>query len=231
MRPPCAVFALSPSCCLALLACTGAPPPATPDLPVLCRQLVAAAPDAWTPALQALHRHGRAAAAPLVDAIRRDPAAPGAGAAVALLGMLDKPGAAPFLLELVGERGTLALEAALALGRLGEPQARAMLVRCADDRFADATLRTAAACAAVRPGAGAEVAPLLHGVMVAATPAGQTRQRELGLPDKPRWAYERYLIQQLLRDCNPGDPGFDTDAPWAELERAGTRLGTWLAQR
>lgn len=204
----------------------GSPAPVVRD----CDALVAAEPQHWPERLAAVHAHGTAASRHLVTALARRPDAAGAQAAVALLGRIGDDGAARFLASLVTDRGPLAVEAALALGELPAPGAVGTLVGCARDRFADATLRTAAACAAVRLGARTEVADVLRGVMLAGTPAGQDLQRQLGLPDKPRWAYERYLIQRLLRDEAPGEPLFDTDAPWRELERAADRLSDWLAK-
>ena len=222
----------------ALLAgCATPPPPApvpqpqTPEATPLtrdCDALVQAAPGEWTERLAAVHRAGHAAAGPLVAALERSPAGAGAQAAVALLGRIGDPAAGAYLVGLVEDRGDLAMEAALALGELRHEAARPTLIQCATDRFADATLRTAAACSAVRLGARREVADILRGVMLAGTPAGQRLGKTLGLPGKPRWAYERYLIQRLLRDEAPEIESFDTDAPWSDLERAAQRLTAWL---
>lgn len=232
---------------LAGAACNSSPPidpgngeaaangdePAAADLDTAARDLVAAAPANWSAQLVEVAAHGAAAGPALVAAIDRNRAGPGAAPAVALLGRIGDDEAGAFLLGLVADRGALALEAALALGHLtATADLTAMrqraLVTVANDRFADPGVRTAAACSAIRLGARAEVAALVRGVLLAGTPTGRELQQELGLPLRPRWAYERYLIQRMLRDVNPELPGFDTDAPWADLQAAADRITAWL---
>ncbi|MCR9246768.1 MAG: HEAT repeat domain-containing protein [bacterium] len=222
--------------CGLAFACAGGPAP-QPEEPVApanetvradCEALLKAPPGEWAAKLGPAHRHGDAATPVLLELLDRDPAAPGARAVVALVGKLGDPQAAPALIDLLEDRGDLAIEAALALGWLDHSTSREALVATVRDRFADATIRTAAACSAVRLGERAVAADLIAAVLVAGTPAGQESSRQLGLPVKTRWAYERYLILRVLRDVAPELEGFDTDAPWSDLEAASQRVAAWL---
>jgi HEAT repeat protein len=194
--------------------------------------LLASGPDAWASGLAPVLAMGREAAPGLVAGLQRQPGAPGAQAAVAALGRTGDEDSVPFLSRLVEERTTLAAEAALALGELRAAAAAPALVACVEDRIADPTLRTAAACALVRCGRRAEATPLLEAVWLAGTPQGAERSQSLGLPERPRWALERYLILRLLLQEGAVElaDGFDTDAPWPELERTARLLVQWLSQ-
>jgi hypothetical protein len=198
-----------------------------------CADLLASPPDEWPMRLEAAYALGPAAGPRLVERLRTGAPAPGAPAAVALLGRLGGEPAIRFLDEQVQDRTDLAVEAALALGELHASGASATLRAAAQDQLADATLRTAAACALVRCGQPAVAAPLLQAVVLAGTPAGQESGRRLGLPVRPRWAHERYLVQRLLQQEGAAElaASFDTDSPWSTLEQVAPRIGAWLARR
>ncbi len=216
---------------LLLAACASAPDQPTATASEACRALVAAAPAEWPERLPAVLALGRAAAPDLIAALQAEPGGDGGQAAVATLGRLGDPRSRPFLLELHRDRGPLATEATLALAALpadDDPVLRELLAATAADRLADPTLRTASACALVALGQRRLAAPIWRAVLLAGTPIGLPLQRELGLPDRPRWALERYLIQrQLLRTAGT-DFGLDTDAPWPDLERVTERVTRWL---
>ncbi len=216
-------------------ACTMAPPaPLTPDGPPAtgdpCALLIAAAPHEWAERLPPVHQLGPTAAPRLLQLLAEQPGAPGAPAAVACLGRLGGDGIGAFLTEQIQQRSALGVEAALALGELRDATSAATLTACVDDRFADATLRTAAACALVRLGERKAATPLLHAVLLAGTPAGVDRQQAMGLPTKPRWALERYLVQRLLLQEGAAEltATFDTDAPWSTLEAVTRSIVAWL---
>jgi HEAT repeat protein len=214
---------------LAGAACGSLPPAAVPEpADDLAAALLAAPPHAWLACAEPLVHRGPAASPALVAALQTHPGAPGAAAAIAVLGRIGDTAAVALLQELVTDRGPLATDAALALGERRAKAAEAVLCACVDDRFADPTLRTAAAVALVRLGRADAAHSLLRGVLLAGTPAGQALQRELGLPEKPRWALERYLVQRMLQQEAGTDFGLETDASWPDLEEAATRITTWL---
>lgn len=226
--------ALLPMLLFACAACSAPsqpaepPPPAAPDHGPLADGLLAAPPHEWLARAEPLLRLGPAGATSLASHLRARPGAPGAQAAIAVLGRLGGDDAVALLQELVTDRGPLAADAALALGELRAKSAEPVLRACVDDRFADATLRTAAACGLLHLGRRDAAAKLLRGVLLAGTPAGQALQHELGLPEKPRWALERYLVQRALLRTAGSDFGLDTDASWPELEQATARVSEWL---
>jgi hypothetical protein len=242
--------------CLLVLACTAcfaapepAPVPGNPKAPVVgenqdpqpaaaspldaaIADLLAAAPADWTARLEAVLAVGASEPAPALGAaVDRDPAAPGAPAALALLGRLGDLRVVPMLTTHVESRTGLAVDAALALGQLRATAAADVLQRCVDDRFVDATVRTAAACALVRTGRPWSAAPWLVAVVRAGTPAGHVDESALGVPSKTRWALERYLVQRLLLDEGQPDLArrLDPDAPWSTLEQLAGELAAWLA--
>lgn len=220
---------------LLLPACASSPPgppaPLAPDaVTEPCGVLVQAPPAEWATVLPPVLALGAAGAAPLIAALQRHPSAPGAQAAVAALGRTGNPAAVPFLLAVVADRGEQAVEAALALGELAPLEHAAALQSVVDDRLADATLRTACACTLLRLGIRRPVAPLIRGVLLAGTPAGQDLQVRLGLPERPRWAHERYLIQRTLRHTAGTDFGLDTDASWPDLLASADRIAVWLQE-
>jgi hypothetical protein len=229
--------AAPPWLAVGLAACAHAGPPVAPPAPApapaAVEALLASPPDAWCERLPPVHALGSAAVPHLLRGLDADPRLPGAPAAVALLGRLGDPSVTGWLAEQVAARSVLAVEAALALGDLHARGALPTLRACVDDRSADATLRTAAACALVRCGDGAAAAPLLSAVVMAGTPAGLAPGRALGLPERPRWALERYLVQRLLllEGASALAAEFDTDAPWTQLEALGPRIGEWSRQR
>lgn len=201
--------------------------------PDACRALLLAPPHEWSTRLPAAYALGKAAAPDLLALLRQDPGSPGAPAAVCLLGQLGGPGVVTALRELVADRSPLGVEAALALGALQDATAIADLRACVEDASADATLRTAAACALVRCGEARAASDLLRGVVLAGSPAGIPLARQLGLPERPRWALERYLVQRLLAQEGAAElsAALDPDASWPQLAAVADRLAAWLAAR
>lgn len=224
-----AVRVASFAAAIVLAACT-APDEAPSTADDAIATLLAAAPHEWSARLPAVHQLGAAAAPRVQQAIREQPEATGAPAAVGLLGLLGGDGTVPFLMEEVDVRSPLAVDAAQALGALHAAAARDVLAECAGDHAADATLRTAAACALARIGAGATAAPLLRAVLLAGSPAGVAPGREQALPERPRWALERYMVQRMLRAEGATELAeqLDPDAPWPALAEITERVVTWL---
>ena len=176
---------------------------------------------------------GRCAAPSLVRALREaSPGAPGAQAAVAVLGALHSPAARRLLEDLVRQGRSLAPEAALALGRLPRAASTvATLAAAVTDHGLDATARSAAAAAlldlrAVEPAAG-----LVEAVLLAATPAGAEAVRREGLPDRTRWALERHMIIEAIARLTRGERfGLDPDSPWPRLERGTRAFQRWVRE-
>jgi len=218
-------------CCL-LAACTSGvatiPPAVDP-----CADLFAAAPHEWSERMAVAHALGADATPRLLALLQDHLAAPGAPAAVCLLGRLGGPGVTDALSTLVADRSSLATEAALALGELRADSANAVLRACVDDASADASTRTAAACALVRCGAAAAAIPMLTAVLLAGSPDGADKTRALGLPERPRWALERYMVQRLLAQEGATELALalDPDASWPALAAVTQRIAAWLAAR
>lgn len=204
-----------------------------PELPPRLAALLEAAAAEWPDRIAASLPMREDEARSLLAAVRRRPTAPGAPAAVAALGRCDRAIDDAVLAEFVADRGNLAIEAALALGERKPPTAADALRAAVADFAADATLRTAAACALARMGHGAEVAPFLAAVLLAGTPAGAAAGARHGLPVRPRWAMERYLVQRLLLREGATDLAhrLDPDASWPALATVTADVVTWLTQR
>ncbi len=193
-----------------------------------CAELLQAEPADWSRCLPAVLRLGPAGAPALADALRRQPDAPGAQAATAVLGQLGGPAAHDTLVELLRGPIELATEAALALGAHAQAGDRALLLELANDRLRDPTLRAACVHSLLRLGSRAELRPLVRAFVLADTPAGRVAQQQVGLPAKSRWAHERYLISSALRHTAGAVLAFDTDASWPQLEAAAARIDAWL---
>lgn len=198
-----------------------------------CADLFAAMPHEWPERLPAVYSIGAPATPRLLALLHERPHEPGAPAAVCVLGRLGGEGVATALRLLVVDRGPLAVDAALALGELRATGAVDALQACVDDAAADATTRTAAACALVRCGHKAAASPLLRAVLLAGTPEGAAIGRDQGLPVRPRWALERYMVQRML--AQEGATGLalalDPDASWPALAAVTERIVAWLAAR
>jgi len=197
----------------------------------VCRELVDARPHQFAERMRAVLDLGHPAAAALARELEATPEAEGVDAALATLGRLGGADATRTLQRFLEGRGPHASAAALALAECPADGVREQLRSTVDDRLADPTTRTAAAAAWIRLGAGNEVRAFVRGVMLAGTPHGQQLEPQLGLPRRPRWAYERYLLQQALRAASGQDFGMDTDAPWDELLAAADRIDAWLKER
>lgn len=214
-----------------LAACAGAP--SQPTTPATITALLAAQADRWADAILAALPISAADTDALAKALQESPGAPGAPAAVAVLGASRHAGGDALLTQFVVDRGALATDAALALGDRKVMAAAAVLAAAMDDRSADPALRTASACALVRLQQARAAQPLLRAVLLAGTPAGEAIGRQLGLPVRQRWALERYFLQRLV--LREGDEAFayalDADASWPELERLAEHFDAWLARR
>lgn len=199
------------------------------DVEATCRALVASEPKDFVVRLQAVLALGPEAGKPLAAALRQRPEADGAEAALAALGRLGGDDARQLLSETVADRAPHAASAALALGECADGTAKATLLEAAEDRLADPTLRAAACASLLRLGTRGEVRRLVRALLLAGTPHGKPLEVETGLPRRPRWAYERYLLQRALLDVAGQDFGLDTDAPWDALLACADRVDAWLA--
>jgi hypothetical protein len=217
---------------LLLSACAASPAPA-PTTPVALRELLAAPAEQWAAAIAKASPLSPADSAALARALQAEPLAPGAPAAVGLLGLHGCDEGDQLLARLVADRGALATEAALALGDRRYLAAEAALADAMSDHAADPALRAAAATSLVRFGRAPLAASFLRAILLAGSPAGAEPARAHGLPQRPRWALERYLIQRML--LREGEPdlaaALDPDASWPELLQLAERLSAWLARR
>lgn len=222
--------------CLGVAACAG-PGPATqraePRLPARLRALLDAVPAEWPERIAASLPMRDEEARDLLAAVCSRPTAAGAPAAIAALGRSGRAFDDSRLADLVADRGSLAIDAALALGERKSAGAVGVLRSAVADFAADATLRTAAACALARFGHGEEVAPFLAAILLAGTPAGAEAGRRHGLPVRPRWAMERYLVQRMLLREGAADLArrLDPDASWPALEQVTGEVVAWLQAR
>lgn len=225
---------------LGLAACANPPQATSPskatDPHGAVTALLAAEPADWLAHTAIVVAIGQPAVPALLDSLQRNASQPGAQAAVAVLGRIGGNDATAGLLAMVAERGPLATEAAQALGELPPganhlPTLRPVLLACTADRFADATLRTAAAASLLRAGERHAIADFVRAVLLAGTPAGQALQQQHHLPEKSRWALERYLLQRALLHAAGEDFGLDTDASWPDLEATTQRISQWLESR
>jgi len=207
------------------------PPAPEVDLEAACAALHDAAPHAWGERLQPVVAAGQAAEAPLVRLLVDRPGAVGAQASIATLGRIGGRQAATLCRRMVEERAPLAIEAALALAELPGAADDEVLLSCVRDRHGDATLRTACACALARRGEREEAPRWIMAIVRAGTPAGLRDESELGVPDKTRWARERYFVQRTLLALGHQDlcDQLDTDAPWPALERLAPLVAARLA--
>jgi HEAT repeat protein len=158
-------------------------------------------------------------------AIRRNLAGPGLQVAVAILGKLGNPRAIPLLEDLLRERSGISGEAALALGRLPSPASRQVLLEEMSYRSGSPLNRTCAAIALMDLDDVDASLPFLRAILLAGTPAGLPLQKELGLPDRARWAHERDLAIEAIGRLFDGETfGLDSDSPWPRLKAAVERM-------
>jgi len=230
------LLVLAMGACALCSACAGNPavaPSGAPTLSARHQALLDSAPEAWPERIAAGLPMQLAEANALLAAVRSQQQAPGAPAAVAALGRCGQAIDDGVLVEFVADRGSLAVEAALALGERKQAMALPALRAAVADLAADATLRTAAACALARMGHGKEAAPFLTAVLLAGTPAGTASGARHGLPARPRWALERYLVQRMLLREGATELArtLDPDASWPALERVTADVEAWLVAR
>src|SRR5690606_32950676 len=159
-----------------------------------------------------------AVASALLDALAARPDGRGAVCAIAVLGESRDDAAREFLLASVAVGGERGREAALALGRCGDPAVIPQLVAAVSDRQLDAATRTACAAALLDLGATAEAVPFLATVILAGTPAGAAERERAGLPDRPRWALERTIAIDAIARHHGDTFGLHPDLAWPDLE-------------
>lgn len=226
---------------LLLAGCTGAAPdpvpgpdpvPETPGPSATVHALAQAPPGDWAHTMPPVLALGAAA----VPALRAELAArgpqPGRQALVAALGATGGAAAAPDLIQLVQQRDPQAAEAALALARTRSRDAIGPLRAAVVDRSADTLLRASAAATLLELGEREEAVPFLVAVLLASTPAGAETDRLHGLPARPRWAHERHIAIDAIRQVCAGETfGLHPDAPWPRLEAGARRFEAALAER
>ena len=201
-----------------------------PDLDQPCLALVASPPERWSETLPAVLVLGPRAAPPLSRALAAKPEAAGRQAALCALGELGNREAVPFLIEQATGDRAHAYEAALALGKLGDPRAVAPLRDLAAAPSRDITVRTAAACALLDLGHDDDAAPLLQAVLLAGTPYGEDSALQCSLPRKSRWALERVLVIDAIARFTGGETfGLDPDASWPRLRDGAQRFAEHIA--
>jgi len=189
------------------------------------RALVDAEPQAWDQAARQFLDQDGPDAGTLLRAMRRDPAGPGMQIAVAILGKLGDARAVSVLEDLLRERSKLSSEAALALGRLPSPQSRGILRKEMLSASNSPLNRTCAAIALLDLGDVNTSLPFLHAILLAGTPYGLDSEKNYGLPDRSRWAHERYLtIEAIARHFDGETFGLDPDSSWPQLKAAADRL-------
>ncbi len=180
-------------------------------------------PADWVDTVPPVLALGEHAAPELVRQLRAHPDAPGRQAALCALGALGNRDASPYLIEQVRGDAPYAYEAALALGRLGDPRAAAPLRAVASDPDHDITNRAASACALLDLGDKEHAVPLIAALLVAGTSFGAAAEAEFGLPSRSRWALERSLCIDAIARYTGGDTfGLDEDASWPRLNAGAT---------
>lgn len=206
---------------------TGSPPLSSEAvLTDLARELVAAPPEAWQASYGALIQGDGDRTQALLRALERQPRGAGVQLALATLGKLGDPAATAYLeAQLSKGNAELSSEAALALGRLPSPASIAVLQAEMDRSRRDPLVRTAAAVALLDLGEVELSLPFLHAILLAGTPYGLALQQEFALPDRGRWAHERYLaISAIGRHFDGETFGLDPDSSWPSLKASVDRL-------
>jgi HEAT repeat protein len=197
-----------------------------------CQALVAAEPSEWPMRWRATQALGPRATTTLVRCLRENQDGPGRQAAIHLLGDWHDPTAAAYLRELVAAKGPDTTEAALGLGKLGDPAVAALLVATVQDRDLATDSRVAAACALLDLGQPRHAVPLMQAVLLAATPYGTELRQAQGLPQKTRWAFERYMMIEAVRRFSNGETfGLDEDASWPRLRDGTAAFVRYAEQR
>ena len=198
-----------------------------------CHALQTAQPHEWNKRIAAVCAFDQPPEKLLIIEFRNMPAAPGGQATLATLGRIGTSESVELCRELVRERAPLAVEAALALGKLPGVPSDTALLACVQDRHSDISLRVAAACSLARHGEQKYAPNFIAAIVRAGTPAGRADEQTFGLPDKSRWARERYFVQYMLRDLGHRDlsDALDTDAPWPALEKLAPQVRKRLSHQ
>ncbi|MHC5063207.1 MAG: HEAT repeat domain-containing protein [Planctomycetota bacterium] len=190
------------------------------------RALVASPAQSWSTNYRRFMGSSGQHSQALLAALQADPRGPGAQIALATLGTLGDPVAAPYLEERLRIGSTEeSSESALALGRLPSPASKELLSEVIRDRQRDPLVRTASAAALLDLHDLEGSMPFLCAILLAGTPAGQGAQAEHGLPDRGRWAHERYMAIEAIRRNFAGETfGLDPDSSWPALSAAVAEL-------
>ncbi len=197
-----------------------------------CKALVAASPADWPGRWRAAHALGPGATRTLVRCLKKDSHGPGRQAAIHLLGDWRDPAAGPYLRELVDANSEEATEACLGLGKLADQRAVGLLVTTVQNHDQAIATRTAAACALLDLRQPRHAVPLMQAVLLAATPYGAGLEQAQGLPQKTRWAYERYMVIEAIRRFSHGETfGLDEDASWPRLRDGTAAFVRYAEQR
>jgi hypothetical protein len=197
------------------------------------RNLVRAAPADWQSRWQRVHKMGKSATPAILRALREDPQGAGAQAAVHLLGEAADGRAKPYLLDLMSGGTELGTEAALALGKLNDPESIDSLQATVRRAATPMTTRAAAAAALVSMGKGPSIVSFLEAIFLAASPHRGTSSRQHKIPaTKTRWAHERYMIIEALRRRYDGKTfGLDEDSSWPAMRNATAAMTKHLRLR
>lgn len=189
------------------------------------RDLMETQPGDWPAAGRRILAFGAEATEPLASAVQATPDSPGAQLAVGLLGRLGDRSCTRLLTDLArSDRIDLAYEAALALGRLGDTDAKDALVAITSDRDRPVRVRVASACSLLDLGAVRAATPILYATLVAGTPFGLETQTELGFADQSRWALERGMVIAAIRRHTGGEVfDLDPESPWPRLAQNAAR--------
>ncbi len=169
----------------------------------------------------------------VLQALNENPRGPGAQAAVHLLGEAADPRSKEPLLALMKGGNELGAEAALALGKLADPSTSSALQATVASAATPMTTRAAAAAALITMGEGPAIVSFLEAVFLAASPYGQASSRQHKIPtSKSRWAHERYMIIESLRQRYDGKTfGLDEDSSWPAMRKAAAAMSRHLKQK
>lgn len=197
---------------------------------VAARDLVRAAPADWEARWDRLRKMGNSATPAILRALKENPQGEGAQAAIHLLGEARDERSRAYLVEVMGGGTELGSEAALALGKLADPETVDDLRAVVGKSATPMTTRAAAAAALVSMGEGRSVVSFMEAVFLAASPFRGSTGRKHGIPaSKTRWAHERYMIIEALRGRYEGETfGLDEDSSWPAMRDGAAAMGRRL---
>ena len=223
---------------VAISSCSGGPDAPVRPTPVaqavpgvsIARALVRSAPADWQSHWQRLRKMKSNAVPAIHQALEENPGGLGAQAAIHLLGEAADARSKELLLTIMKAGNELGAEAALALGKLGDPTTTSSLKATVESAATPMTTRAAAAAALITMGEGTAIASFLEAVFLAASPSAQASNRRHKIPkSKTRWAHERYMIIESLRQRYDGETfGLDEDSSWPAMQKAAAAMSRRL---